>query len=255
VGTLDFYLLDVELGNATLTVTPSGQTPLIDGGNKTSNNRDARRFLALANQFGITQIDYLVVTHYQCDHYGAIPEISRHIHIVDWVDHGPNVEDDRDEEWQKHWITKCDEPLYAEYLEARQGSKHLVVKPGDKISPDGMNVQIVSSAGKMITAPLPGEPNPTCSITPLRSEDETEDRQSVGMVILFGRFRYAFLGDLTWNKSRELFCPNNLLGRVDVYETTHHGMSIDRGVRRCSVGKVLLLGSGSFWPASDGRHP
>jgi hypothetical protein len=108
-------------------------------------------------------------------------------------------------------------PYTAVPLGARQGSKHLVMKPGDKISLDGMNVQIVSSAGKMITAPLlgAGQPNPACDITPLRIEDE-EDGQSVGMVILFGRFRYAFLGDLTWNKSRELFCPNNLLGRVDV---------------------------------------
>lgn len=89
-------------------------TLLIDGGNQTPDNRDARRFLALANQFGITQIDYLVVTHYHGDHYGATPEISRHIRIVNWADHGPNVEDDRDEEWQKHWIIKCDEPLYAE---------------------------------------------------------------------------------------------------------------------------------------------
>jgi beta-lactamase superfamily II metal-dependent hydrolase len=229
-GTLDFYFLDVELGNATLIVTPSGQTLLIDGGNQTPDNRDARRVLALAKQLGITQLDYLVVTHYHGDHYGAIPEISRHLHIVNWVDHGPNVEHDKDEEWQKHWIIKCDERLYAEYLEARQGSKHLVAKPGDKIWLDGMKVQIVSSGGKMITVPLPGagQPNPACGVTALRSEDDTEDGQSVGMVILFGRFRYAFLGDLTWNKSRELFCPNNLLGRVDVYETTHHGMSIDR---------------------------
>jgi hypothetical protein len=46
----------------------------------------------------------------------------------------------------------------------------------------------------------------------------------VGSVIAFGRFRMIDLGDLTWNKEQELVCPNNLLGTVDVYVTTHHGL-------------------------------
>jgi hypothetical protein len=32
------------------------------------------------------------------------------------------------------------------------------------------------------------------------------------------------LGDLTWNKEFSLACPANLIGTVDLYLTTHHGL-------------------------------
>jgi hypothetical protein len=56
--------------------------------------------------------------------------------------------------------------------------------------------------------------------------DPTENARSVGMVLTFGRFRMLDLGDLTWNKEHDLVCPNNLLGTVDVYLTTHHGLNL-----------------------------
>ncbi|MGH9453934.1 MAG: hypothetical protein ACRD2O_08195 [Terriglobia bacterium] len=34
------------------------------------------------------------------------------------------------------------------------------------------------------------------------------------------------LGDLTWNKELDLVCPNNKIGTVDVYLSTHHGMNL-----------------------------
>ena len=46
------------------------------------------------------------------------------------------------------------------------------------------------------------------------------------MLLTYGRFRMLDLGDLTWNKEHDLVCPNNLVGTVDLYLTTHHGMNI-----------------------------
>ena len=53
-----------------------------------------------------------------------------------------------------------------------------------------------------------------------------ENARSVGLVLPFGRFSMLDLGDLTWNNEHDLVCPNNLLGMVDVYLTTHHGVDL-----------------------------
>jgi competence protein ComEC len=238
-GTFDIYCLDVEEGSGTLLVAPSGQTILIDGGNARPEGRDAGRFLALAKELGIKRIDYLVVTHYHGDHYGATPEIARNLPIVNWIDHGPNIELGKNEAWEKHWVIKASKPLVAQYEAARERSRHRVVKPGDDIAIGALDMRIVTAGGNVLPEPLPGagQPNASCAISPPRSEDETEDGQSVGMIVTFGRFRFAFLGDLTWNKSLQLFCPKNLVGPVDVYQTSHHGMSIERAVNEVRWGR------------------
>jgi len=46
----------------------------------------------------------------------------------------------------------------------------------------------------------------------------------VGVVITYGKFRTVNLGDFTWNKEQELMCPNNPIGTVDLYLTSHHGI-------------------------------
>ena len=67
--TLDIYLVDVEGGNATLFVAPSGASLLIDTGNGgQAAARDADRIMAAATDAGLRRIDHL-------DHH-ALPRRS-----------------------------------------------------------------------------------------------------------------------------------------------------------------------------------
>ena len=71
-----------------------------------------------------------------------------------------------------------------------------------------------------------GRANPSCASYKPQDNDPTENAQSVGSVITFGKFRVAHLGDLTWNKEFDLMCPINRIGTVDLFVVSHHGQPI-----------------------------
>src|SRR6185295_14482223 len=89
---LDIYFIDVEGGQATLFVTPSGESMLIDTGHPGNGDRDINRVLATIKQAGLTKLDYLLVTHYHNDHVGNAAAIAARIPVGAFVDHGDTVE-------------------------------------------------------------------------------------------------------------------------------------------------------------------
>ena len=91
---LSIYLVDVEGGNATLFVSPSGESMLMDTGNGGANaDRDVGRIMEAVEDAGLRQIDHLVTTHWHGDHYGGLSELATRIPIRHYIDHGPTVED------------------------------------------------------------------------------------------------------------------------------------------------------------------
>src|SRR5215475_13074806 len=144
-ASLQIYFIDVEGGQATLVVSPSGQSLLIDTGWPGYEGRDADRIVAAAHQAGLKQLDYVLITHHHRDHVGGVPQLVDGIKVGTFLDHGPNLEDSQ--------VTRSD---YASYEKAIAGHAHVVVKPGWKVPIKGINVQVLSAAGEHISAPLVG---------------------------------------------------------------------------------------------------
>src|SRR5712691_800872 len=185
--TLGIYVIDVEGGNATLFVAPSGESLLIDTGNGgAAAVRDAGRIMAAAHAAGLTRIDHLITTHWHGDHFGGMAELAARIPIRHFIDHGPNVQP----------APAPDEFLAKTYPQLYAKSKHTVVKPGDKISVAGLDVLVVTSAGETLKAAMTGAGGPNSYCANFKPGDNNaEDPMSVGTHVTFGQFRTIHLGD------------------------------------------------------------
>jgi competence protein ComEC len=226
--TLDIYFIDVEGGQSTLLVTPSGESLLIDAGwagngsagsksGDPSKSRDANRIVAAARDAGIKQIDYALLTHFHPDHEGGFPDLAQLIPIRHFIDHGSlAVEGQKDA-----GLKDASEA----YLAVRNKVPHIEPKPGDRLPLKDIDAVVVSSAASTIVTPLPGagEINTACARMAPLPGDPIENPRSTGLVVAFGKFRFLDVGDLTGQPLFDLACPKNLIGSVDVYLVAHHG--------------------------------
>jgi competence protein ComEC len=237
-GHLLIYSIDVEGGQSTLLVSPSGQSLLVDAGWPGNNGRDADRIQAAMRDAGITRIDHLLITHYHVDHVGGVPELVKRVPVGEFLDHGPNRED-----------SASTREGYAAYLKAIGDKPHRVVHPGDTISIPGLSTIVLAADGEHISA-VPGitpEPNPYCASERKWPDDPTENARSAGILVTFGRFKFLDLGDLTGQKEVALVCPKNPIGRVDLYLVTHHGMDLSnsRAIVDAVHPRVAIMNNGA----------
>jgi len=212
---LRIFSIDVEGGQATLIMTPQRQSLLVDTGWPGFAGRDAERIAAAVKSAGLKRIDYVLITHFHRDHVGGVTQLAERVKVGEFVDHGPNQEDSD--------VTRED---YAAYEKVVAHAAHVSVKPGDGLPLKGVRLEVLTAAGEHIAEALPGagEANPYCDGEPEPAVDASENARSLGFLLTYGKFRLLDLGDLTKRKELELMCPNNRVGKVDLFIVSHHGL-------------------------------
>jgi competence protein ComEC len=253
VRALDIYFIDVEGGQATLVVTPAGQTLLVDAGfpgtgapgsraGDPARARDPQRILAVAKLAGVSRIDYLLATHFHGDHVGGVPELAQLIPIGTFIDHG-GVNGDAE-------AVAGTFAMHEAYAAVRARGRHLEPKPGDQLPLTGVSATVVSSAAATLAAPLPGAAagaNAACMPPGIPAQEPTENPRSTGFLLQFGKFRFLDVGDLTGAPLFSLACPSDRIGPVDVYLVAHHGGpdAADPALFAAIGPRVAILNSGA----------
>ncbi|MBR2987505.1 MAG: MBL fold metallo-hydrolase [Clostridia bacterium] len=192
-GTVAVYYIDVGQGDATLIVAPNGDTLLID----TGEDADAADYLKSMN---VTELDYLLLTHYDSDHIGGGDEILELCHVKtvikpDCVPHN-----------------NMGKNLLEEVV--AEGSEIIHPEPGYTFDMGDVKFEILTSS-----TDLPSDSN----------------EKSLCMMMTFGKNKFLFTGDAENEREAEMIENYGKKLDADVYKAGHHGADNASGAELLSL--------------------
>lgn len=222
-GKLQIHFMNVGQGDGAVLISPTGEVVLFDHG--VLNECDGP--VSYLQELGITQVDYLVTSHYHADHIGCTPQILEQFPLQrEAIDRGGS------------YTTAT----YRRYVSA-VGKQRVTAKPGMTL--------------------LLGEPPNWVSITVLAVNAdgmETTDENSLSLLaeVRHGGFVAAIGGDLTGARIGDAIDVESVVaprvGPVDVYKAHHHCSRYSSnenwlGITTPTVA-ILSMGEGNPY-----RHP
>jgi competence protein ComEC len=182
-------------------------------------DRDLNRVTAAAKLAGVTAFDVYLVTHYDVDHAGNVPNIAGRFPTKLFVDHGPWLDNPK--------LGAMNKNAGDAYLAFVEGKPRMSVKPGDVIPFKDVRITVLTSNEEVLQRPLTGggQPNPYCPAELLPPSKGDDNASSIGTLWEFGKFRMADFADLLQWVEMKLMCPNNPIGKVDLWMASHHGLA------------------------------
>ena len=197
---LEVYFIDVGQGDATLLVSPTGQTFLLDAGD---NGKGSSIVVPQLTSLGINHLDYVSPSHYHADHLGGLDEVwNAGIQASIALDRGnggaPTTQS------------------YTDYKN-RYASVRQTVYPGQVVNlGGGVTLTCLVSEGQLMGG---GSVN-------ISGSSQWENSASIAWRVEYGDFDMFLGGDLTGGGNGTTDVESSvgsICGNVDVYKVSHHG--------------------------------
>ncbi len=199
-GNVEVVMFDIGQGEATLITGPTGTTFLLDGG---LENKGNQVLVPELNARGISNLDYLCVTHYHTDHLGGIDELLvGGITATVVLDRGPTHV-----------------PSTQAYLDYE-----IAVAAWRQTIPAGLVVDL--GGGATLTCHAVDGVLSDGTVLNLTGSGQEENSASIVWLLEFGDFSLFLGGDLTGPSSTSIDVESPvaaLVGDVDVYRVNAHG--------------------------------
>ena len=201
--------LDVGQGDCCLIITPERDCVLIDGG---LPGQGYRTILPALNYFGITKIDYAIISHLDSDHYGGIVDLLelRRIKQIIFPDSNCNtssnaIHNDNNTYIERNSTGTIDKQSLCNICN-KNGVKYQMVKQSDIVRLEPLIDKLE------ILAPAP------------EFTRNTQDRNnhSLCFVLEIVGLNLMFTGDLN-NLSEQKLLSEYQFSEIDILKVAHHG--------------------------------